>query len=153
MRRQSPTYAPPFELVDYKVICGQRGREEPFADASIKIRVGGNVVHTAAEGNGPVGALDAALRKALASAYPEVTEIRLEDYKCSHSPDSLAGTSAIVRVLIENGVGEERWTTVGASANVLEASWLALVDGIEYGLAIALATGRGRGLEEKGAEQ
>jgi 2-isopropylmalate synthase len=138
MRRQSPTYRAPFELVDYKVICGQRGNEEPFADASIKIRVGGNVVHTAAEGNGPVGALDAALRKALAAAYPEVTGIRLEDYKV-RILDSVAGTAATVRVLIENGVGEERWTTVGASANVLEASWLALVDGIEYGLPIALA--------------
>jgi 2-isopropylmalate synthase len=141
MRRKSPTYTPPFELVDYKVICGQRGSEEPFADASIKIRVGGNVVHTAAEGNGPVGALDAALRKALTSAYPEVTGIRLEDYKV-RILDSVAGTSAIVRVLIENRLGEERWTTVGASANVLEASWIALVDGIEYGLQIALAAGQ-----------
>jgi 2-isopropylmalate synthase len=138
MKRQSPSYAPPFELVDYKVFCGQRGREEPFADASIKIRVGGSVVHTAAEGNGPVGALDAALRKALAAAYPEVTGIRLEDYKV-RILDSVAGTSATVRVLIESGLGDERWTTVGASENVLEASWLALVDGIEYGLAVALA--------------
>jgi 2-isopropylmalate synthase len=136
MRRKAPAYVPPFELVDYKVICGQRGNEEPFADASIKIRVGGDVVHTAAEGNGPVGALDAALRKALASAYPEITGIRLEDYKV-RILDSVAGTSAVVRVLIENGLGEERWTTVGASSNVLEASWLALVDGIEYGLTIA----------------
>jgi 2-isopropylmalate synthase len=148
MRRKSPTYVPPFELVDYKVICGQRGNEEPFADASIKIRVGGDIVHTAAEGNGPVGALDAALRKALASAYPEITGIRLEDYKV-RILDSVAGTSAVVRVLIENGLGEERWTTVGASSNVLEASWLALVDGIEYGLAIAPP--RRQVLKEKGA--
>jgi 2-isopropylmalate synthase len=138
MKRQSPSYAPPFELIDYKVICGQRGHEDPTADASIKIRVAGSVVHTAAEGNGPVGALDAALRKALAGAYPEVTGIRLEDYKV-RILDSVAGTSATVRVLIEHGLGEDRWTTVGASANVLEASWLALVDGIEYGLSLAQA--------------
>ena len=156
MRRQSPSYKVPFELVDYKVICGQRGSEEPFADASIKIRVGGNVVHTAAEGNGPVGALDAALRKALAAAYPEVAGIRLEDYKV-RILDSVAGTSATVRVLIENGLGEERWTTVGASSNVLEASWLALVDGIEYGLTLIARDGTSRSqkpgqlLEEKGA--
>ncbi len=160
MKRKSPGYVPPFELVDYKVICGQRGCEEPFADASIKIRVGGNVVHTAAEGNGPVGALDAALRKALTAAYPEVMGIRLEDYKV-RILDSLAGTSATVRVLIESSLGDEHWTTVGASANVLEASWLALVDGIEYGLAMALAERkdgasapllrRGPTMEEKGA--
>ena len=93
-------------------------------------------VHTAAEGNGPVSALDAALRKALSGAYPEVNRIRLEDYKV-RILDGVVGTSATVRVLIENGFGEERWTTVGASSDVIEASWLALVDGIEYGLAIA----------------
>jgi 2-isopropylmalate synthase len=134
MRRQGTDYKAPFELVDYKVICGQRQNEEAFADATIKIRVGGDVVHTAAEGNGPVSALDAALRKALASKFPHVNGIRLEDYKV-RILDGVAGTSAIVRVLIESSYGEERWTTVGASSNVLEASWLALADGIEYGLA------------------
>jgi 2-isopropylmalate synthase len=138
MRRQSAGYQPPFELVDYKVIVGQRQREEAVSDAAIKIRVRGEIVHTAAEGNGPVSALDAALRKALASAYPDVTGIRLEDYKV-RILDGVAGTSAIVRVLIESSYGEERWTTVGASTNVLEASWLALADGIEYGLGIARA--------------
>jgi 2-isopropylmalate synthase len=142
MRRQSPGYAPRFELVDYKVIVGQRDREEAFSDATIKIRVRGQVVHTAAEGNGPVSALDAALRKALASAYPEVMGIRLEDYKV-RILDGVAGTSATVRVLIENGYGDERWTTVGASPNVLEASWIALADGIEYGLGVAAAAGQG----------
>jgi 2-isopropylmalate synthase len=138
MRRQSPSYAPPFELVDYKVLVGRRHQEEAVSDAAIKIRVRGEVVHAAAEGNGPVSALDAALRKALSGAYPEVAGIRLEDYKV-RIIDGDAGTSAKVRVLIDNGFGEERWTTVGASPNVLEASWIALADGIEYGLSVARA--------------
>ena len=141
MRRESVGYAAPFELVDYKVIVGQREREEAFSEATIKIRVRGEIVHTAAEGNGPVGALDAALRKALAGAYPEIAGIRLEDYKV-RILDSVAGTSAIVRVMIGTSYGEERWSTVGASPNVLEASWLALADGIEYGLALAGASRR-----------
>jgi 2-isopropylmalate synthase len=138
MRRHSPDYTPPFELIDYKVIVHKRPSEESYADAGIKIRVRGEVVHTAAEGNGPVSALDAALRKALAAAYPAVSGIRLEDYKV-RILDSAAGTSATVRVLVDNAYGEERWTTVGASSDVIEASWLALVDGIEYGLIVAHA--------------
>jgi 2-isopropylmalate synthase len=149
MRRQAPDYKPPFELVDYKVIVGQRQHEEAFSDAAIKIRVGGEVVHTAAEGNGPVSALDAALRKALASKYPHVTGIRLEDYKV-RILDGVEGTSATTRVLIESSYGEVRWTTVGASSNVLEASWLALADGIEYGLAIA-SDAHGAAHAQKGA--
>jgi len=153
MRRQAPGYKPPFELVDYKVIVGQRHGEEAFADAAIKIRVRGEVVHTAAEGNGPVSALDAALRKALAAAYPEVNGIRLEDYKV-RILDGVVGTSATTRVMIENGYGDERWTTVGASPNVLEASWIALADGIEYGLAVAhgAAAGAPPGVPRDGLE-
>jgi 2-isopropylmalate synthase len=142
MRRHSASYAPPFELVDYKVLVGRRQREEAVSDAAIKIRVRGEVVHAAAEGNGPVSALDAALRKALSGAYPEVAGIRLEDYKV-RIIDGVAGTSAKVRVLIDNGFGEESWTTVGASPNVLEASWIALADGIEYGLSVARAAAAG----------
>jgi 2-isopropylmalate synthase len=138
MRRESPSYEAPFQLVDYKVIVGQRASEEAFSEATIKLRVHGEVVHTAAEGNGPVGALDAALRKALVAAYPEVRGIRLEDYKV-RILDSLRGTDAIVRVMIDSSYGETRWSTVGASSNVLEASWLALADGIEYGLGLARA--------------
>jgi 2-isopropylmalate synthase len=149
MRRESAGYSAPFELIDYKVTVGQRVREEAFSEAIIKIRVRGEIVHTAAEGTGPVGALDAALRKALAGAYPEIAGIRLEDYKV-RILDSVAGTSAIVRVMIDTAFGEERWSTVGASPNVLEASWLALADGIEYGLALASATSAAR-QAEKGA--
>jgi 2-isopropylmalate synthase len=150
MRRQTPAYVPPFELVDYKVIVHQRPGEESYADASIKMRVRGEVVHTAAEGNGPVSALDAALRKGLSVAYPEVNGVRLEDYKV-RIVDGGAGTSATVRVLIESAYDEERWATVGASSNVIEASWLALVDGIEYGLAVAAARAAATHVAEKGA--
>jgi 2-isopropylmalate synthase len=150
MRRRALGYVSPFELLDYKVIVHQRPGEESYADASIKMRVRGEVVHTAAEGNGPVSALDAALRKGLSAAYPEVNGVRLEDYKV-RIVDGGAGTSATVRVLIESAYGEERWTTVGASSNVIEASWLALVDGIEYGLAVATARAAATREAEKGA--
>jgi 2-isopropylmalate synthase len=146
MRRQASGYVPPFELVDYKVIMHQRPGEPSYADAAIKMRVRGEVVHTAAEGNGPVSALDAAMRKALCAAYPEVNGIRLEDYKV-RILDGDSGTESTVRVLVESGFGDERWTTVGASSNVVEASWLALVDGIEYGLSVA----RPARASEKGA--
>jgi 2-isopropylmalate synthase len=131
MQREAPGYAAPFELVDYKVLVGK-----DLADAAVKVRVRGQLVHTAAEGNGPVGALDAALRKALVTAYPEVARIHLEDYKV-RIIDGREGTSATTRVLIDHGNGSERWTTVGASPSILEASLVALVDGIEHGLWIA----------------
>jgi 2-isopropylmalate synthase len=134
MRRQTPGYEAPFTLVDYKVIVGQREGEAPFADALVKIRVRGETVRTEAEGNGPVSALDAALRKALAGTYPEVCSIRLAGYKV-RILDGEAGTSATVRVLVDSACGNETWTTVGASSNVLEATWHAIAHGIEYGLA------------------
>ncbi len=139
MRRKQPGYVPPFELVDYKVIVGQREGTEPFADAAIKVRVRGVVHHTAAEGNGPVSALDAALRKALVAAYPEIASIHLEDFKV-RILDGRDGTSATTRVLVDHANGAERWTTVGASPSILEASLVALVDGIEHGLWLAKAS-------------
>ncbi|CAN5831851.1 citramalate synthase [soil metagenome] len=132
MRRREPTYAAPFELVDYKVMLGNN-----YADAAVKLQIGGKVVHTAAEGNGPVSALDAALRKALAGVYPEVEAIRLEDYKV-RIIDGREGTSAVTRVLIDHVSRHgTRWTTVGASPSIVEASLVALVDGIEHGLWLA----------------
>jgi len=143
LRRASATYTAPFELVDFKVLIGKRDGLEAYADAAVKVRVRGEVVHTAAEGNGPVSALDAALRKALLAAYPEVERIHLEDYKV-RIVDGREGTSAITRVLIEHGLahgnGRGRWTTVGASPNILEASLVALVDGIEHGIWLARGT-------------
>jgi 2-isopropylmalate synthase len=151
LRRRAPGYVAPFELLDYRVTVGQRGDgdEGAFADAAIKIRVGREVVHTAAEGNGPVSALDAALRKALRSPYPQIDQIRLEDYKV-RILDGVEGTSATVRVLVDSARGDARWTTVGASPNVLQASWTALADGIEYGLT-AVAAERAAIASERGA--
>ncbi|MBV8756842.1 MAG: citramalate synthase [Deltaproteobacteria bacterium] len=133
MRRSEPAYAPPFELVDYKVMLGNG-----YADAAVKVRVAGNLVHTAAEGNGPVSALDAALRKALAAVYPEIEAIHLEDYKV-RIIDGRDGTNAVTRVLVDHGFRKTsaRWTTVGASPSIVEASLVALVDGIEHGLWLA----------------
>jgi 2-isopropylmalate synthase len=100
------------------------------------VRVGGAVHHTAAEGDGPVDALNTALRKALVEHYPEIDEIHLADYKV-RILDPEKGTGAITRVLIDMQHESRRWSTVGASPNIIEASWMALVDGIEYGLNIA----------------
>jgi 2-isopropylmalate synthase len=136
LRREEAGYTAPFELVDYKVLLGQREGDEAYADAAIKVRIDGEIHHTAAEGNGPVAAIDAALRKALAGPYPEIASIHLEDYKV-RILDGREGTSAITRVLIDHGNGIEQWTTVGASPNILEASLVALVDGIEHGLWLA----------------
>ncbi|HVH42078.1 MAG TPA: citramalate synthase [Labilithrix sp.] len=134
VRREESAYSPPFELVDYKVFVGHASTGgETYAEAAVKVRIDGVVHHTAAEGNGPVSALDAALRKALANAYPQVANIHLEDYKV-RILDGRDGTSATTRVLVDHGNGGERWTTVGASPNIVEASVIALADGIEHGL-------------------
>jgi 2-isopropylmalate synthase len=90
-------------------------------------------MHTVAEGNGPVNALDAALRKALLQFYPEVGQIKLVDYKVRILEES-SGTGSQVRVLIESTDGENEWHTVGSSTNIIEASWLALADSLEYWL-------------------
>jgi 2-isopropylmalate synthase len=140
MRRAEPSYQPPFELVDYKVLLGGHG-ERAFADAAIRVRIGGQMHHTAADGNGPVHAIDAALRKALSSVYPEVAAIRLDDYKV-RILDGRDGTSAVTRVLIDHSNGTAQWTTVGASPSILEASLVALADGIEHGLWLAAARAR-----------
>ena len=107
-----------------------------FAEATMKVRVNGQVLHTAAEGNGPVNALDAALRKALISHYPAIAHFHLADYKV-RILDGNKGTAAITRVLIDTRNGTKCWSTVGASANIIESSWRALADSVEYGLTIA----------------
>jgi 2-isopropylmalate synthase len=108
--------------------------EPTAAEATIMVKVGGRVEHTAAMGDGPVNALDNALRKALEKFYPELKETRLVDYKVRVLPTSVRGTGAKVRVLIESGDREDKWGTVGVSHDILEASWQALVDGITYKL-------------------
>jgi 2-isopropylmalate synthase len=134
MRRRTNGYAPPFRLIDYKVMTLHRENGGASAEAVIKIDVGGEVLHTAAEGSGPVSALDAALRKALSPVYPQAARMKLVDYKV-RILDGGDGTGATTRVLIDSTDGTRTWSTVGASTNIIEASWRALADGIEYGLA------------------
>jgi 2-isopropylmalate synthase len=136
LHRSQPGYCPPFEMLDFMVVVEHRERRGIFAEATIKIRAGDHVFHTAAEGNGPVNALDAALRKALTPVYPHLTHVNLADYKV-HILDGDHGTAATTRVLIDMQNETHRWTTVGASANIIEASWIALADAVEYGLTVA----------------
>ena len=136
MQRQQPDYSPPFELIDFSVNVEHRRGRGIFAEATVKVRVAGEVQHTAAEGNGPVNAMDMALRKALASHYPHIANFHLADYKV-RILNSDSGTAATTRVLIDTQNGTKRWSTVGASANIIEASWRALADAVEYGLTIA----------------
>ncbi|GAO03754.1 citramalate synthase [Anaeromyxobacter sp. PSR-1] len=136
MRRQQPGHRAPFELVDFLVNVEHRTGRGIFSEAMVKVRVGEEVLHTAAEGDGPVDALTAALQKALVGHYPQVKELHLSDYKV-RILDGQHGTAAITRVLIDMQKGPRRWSTVGASQNIIEASWIALVDAVEYGLALA----------------
>ncbi|MBW1708544.1 MAG: citramalate synthase [Deltaproteobacteria bacterium] len=135
MNRAMGTHKKYFELVSFRVITQKSKEEEPpHAEATIMVKVGGKVEHTAAEGNGPVNALDNAIRKALEKFYPELSRMSLEDYKVRVLPSLGRGTGAKVRVLIESGDRNEKWGTVGVSHDILEASWQALVDSVNYKL-------------------
>jgi 2-isopropylmalate synthase len=136
MRRQQPGYTPPFELIDFSVTVEHRQGRGIFAEATVKVRAGGRVYHMAADGNGPVNALDAALRKALSPVFPAIDHFHLSDYKV-RILDGENGTAALTRVLIDTQNGVKRWSTVGASTNIIEASWHALADSVEYGLTTA----------------
>ena len=123
-----------FSVIGFRVIDEKRHEDQkPLAEATIMVRVGGKVEHTAAEGNGPVNALDNALRKALEKFYPRLKEMKLLDYKVRVLPAG-QGTASSIRVLIESGDKESRWGTVGVSENIIEASYQALLDAIEYKL-------------------
>ncbi len=122
-----------FDLDGFRVITEKKGANQPYSEAVIKLRVDGTEEHTAAEGVGPVSALDRALRKSLTTFFPCIGEIRLTDYKV-RVLDAKAATDAKVRVLIETTDGHETWGTVGVSENLIEASWRALVDSITYKL-------------------
>ena len=123
-----------FQLLGFRVMSQKMAEDQPpMVEATIMVKVGGQVAHTASVGNGPVNALDNALRKALERFYPELKEMHLEDYKV-RVLSSLEGTGAKVRVLIESADGESKWGTVGVSTDILEASWQALVDSISYKL-------------------
>jgi 2-isopropylmalate synthase len=132
MRRLLGTHRPLFTLHWFQVTVSAAG-EEARAEATVKLSVDGVTEHTAADGNGPVHALDRALRKALDRFYPEVRAIRLTDYKV-RVLNADAATAARVRVLVESTDGRRTWGTVGVSTNVVEASWAALVDSLEYGV-------------------
>jgi 2-isopropylmalate synthase len=139
LHRAQPEYKSPFELIDFMVVVERHRRpsseneSELLSEATVKVKVGDKIMHTAAEGNGPVNALDRALRKALLEFYPDLTAIELVDYKVRILEES-AGTGSQVRVLIESSDGKKQWRTVGSSTNIIEASWLALADSVEYWL-------------------
>ncbi len=126
-------YHPFFELKDFKVIVNEPAVNERNSSAMIKVRVDDQEEITAAEGDGPVNALDNAVRKALVRFYPSISEMKLTDFKV-RVLDSTSATAAKVRVLIESTDGNEVWTTIGVSTDIIDASWKALVDSIEYKL-------------------
>lgn len=127
------TFKPSFELIKYHVDVEKRKSGELVTEATVKLKVGDEVEHVVGEGDGPVNALDAALRKSLERFYPELKEVHLFDYKV-RVVNAKEGTAARVRVVIESRDKQSIWGTVGASENVIEASWLALVDSVEYKL-------------------
>ncbi len=134
IRRRLNDWQEFFDLEGFKVIIHKESKEEkPVSEALIKVRVGDECEHTAAEGNGPVNALDHALRKALEKFYPQLKEMHLADYKV-RVLDGQDGTGAKVRVLITSRNSDASWNTVGVSTDIIEASWKALVDSIYYHL-------------------
>ncbi|HLZ95714.1 MAG TPA: citramalate synthase [Candidatus Dormibacteraeota bacterium] len=130
LRRLQPDYRAPWRVVDFTTLVRRHG-DAVQAEATVKVEVGDDVYHTAASGNGPVNALDAALRKALIPRFPALKGVRLLDYKV-RILDGGTGTAATTRVLVESGKGSKRWSTVGCSANIIEASLEALVDSLEF---------------------
>jgi 2-isopropylmalate synthase len=122
-----------FELDGFRLTTEKKGGGKPYSEAVIKLRVDGKEEHTAAEGVGPVSALDRALRKSLTTFFPCIKDIRLTDYKV-RVLNPKGATDAKVRVLIESSDGHDTWGTVGVSENLIEASWQALVDSITYKL-------------------
>jgi len=132
MRRVLGKHKSSFELLGFRVIVEKRqADEEPISEATVIVQVGQTVEHQVAVGTGPVDALDHALRKALEKFYPELREVKLLDYKVRVLAGN-KGTASRVRVLIESGDQKEKWGTVGVSENIMEASWQALADSIEY---------------------
>ncbi len=126
-------FTEPFSVRGFRVIEEKRASGEIFSEATIKVEEDGVFEHTAAEGDGPVNALDNALRKALVKFFPELGAVKLDDFKV-RVLDGREGTEAKVRVLIESSDGNERWGTIGVSTNIIEASWIALVDSLKYKL-------------------
>jgi len=132
VRKATEQYRPWFERLSYRVKTEQFS-DQLLTEATIKVKIGEKIEHTVSEGDGPVNALDAALRKALLVYYPSLDEMQLIDYKV-RVVNSREGTAARVRVVIESRDRDAVWGTVGVSENIIEASWLALADSIEYKL-------------------
>jgi 2-isopropylmalate synthase len=135
LHRAGSDYQPPFELIDFMVLAEHRHGRGLLSEATVKIRVGGDVRFAAAEGNGPVNALAQALHEVLCRYYPELEQVQLTDYKV-RILNTEQGTGAVTRVLMDFCHGERTWTTVGASPNIIEASWRALSDSMEYALIV-----------------
>ncbi|MBA4170357.1 MAG: citramalate synthase, partial [Chloroflexi bacterium] len=133
VRRRRDDYRPPFRIVDFTVITERRNGAESRAEASVKVEVDGEMLHTAADGNGPVNALDLALRKALGAFFPALDGVHLVDYKV-RILDGDAATGARTRVIIETGHETGSWLTAGADANIITASLAALHDSLEYAI-------------------
>jgi 2-isopropylmalate synthase len=133
VRRHKAGYEAPFLLCDYTVLVEQRGGSELLAEATVKVEVAGEVLHTAADGNGPVNALDSALRKALGAFYPVLDSVHLVDYKV-RILDSGEATGAKTRVIIDSSDGVREWSTMGSDANIIAASCRALCDSLEYAI-------------------
>ncbi|MEX1335701.1 MAG: citramalate synthase [Candidatus Limnocylindrales bacterium] len=133
IRRKGANYQAPFEILDYTTLSEQRVDQEFLAEATVKVRVDGKVLHTAADGNGPVNALDAALRKALLDFYPGLESMRLVDYKV-RILDGESATAARTRVIIDSIDGDREWSTMGSDTNIISASAAALADSFEYAI-------------------
>ena len=134
MRRALGSIRHFFSVIGFRVIDAKSHEDEkPQSEATVQVKVGGRIEHTAAEGDGPVNALDNALRKALESFYPSLKEMKLFDYKVRVLPAG-KGTASVTRVLIESGDKSGRWGTVGVSDNIIDASYQALVDALQYKL-------------------
>ena len=133
IRRHAADYVAPFRIVDYTCLVEQRDGREMLAEATVKVEVAGEILHTAADGNGPVNALDAALRKALGAFYPGIEEVHLVDYKV-RILDGGAATAARTRVVIDSMDGARTWSTMGSDTNIIAASASALADSLEYGI-------------------
>jgi 2-isopropylmalate synthase len=133
IRRHAADYAAPFRIVDYTCLVEQRDGRELLAEATVKVEVAGETLHTAADGNGPVNALDAALRKALQAFYPAIDDVHLVDYKV-RILDGDAATAARTRVIIDSQDGARTWSTMGSDTNIIAASATALADSLEYAI-------------------
>ena len=133
IRRHAADYTPPFRILDYTCLVEQRDGRELLAEATVKVEVAGEVLHTAADGNGPVNALDAALRKALRAFYPAIDDVHLVDYKV-RILDGDAATAARTRVIIDSQDGARTWSTMGSDTNIIAASASSLADSLEYAI-------------------